>query len=279
MAFLRSLLIWMAIAVLTLVLFATMLPTALVALPFDRKRNTAHWFARLWARSMLHVYPGWNVSVEGAERLREIGGDGASVICANHESMADIIALYYLGHPFKWISKREVFYAPLIGIAMILAGYIPLKRGDKESIRRCMAKAREWLGRGVSIMMFPEGTRSLDGRVKPFKEGAFRMSLDAGVPIVPVAIHGPRDLLAKGSWLFAPRARIVVRVGPVIRPRPGVNDPAEADRLRGETRAWIVGALAEMKARPIEEVDATAAPALSPEKFEQGGNTARHSAV
>ena len=116
MPVLRSAILWLVIVILTLGFFAIMLPTALVALPFDRKRNTAHFFARSWARALLRANPGCTVIVEGEENLAAIGGNGASVLCCNHESMADIIALYYLGYPFKWISKREVFYIPLIGI-------------------------------------------------------------------------------------------------------------------------------------------------------------------
>ena len=264
--FLRSVLIWIAIVVVTVAIFVVMLPCALLALPFDRKRNIAHFFARLWGRALFKINPAIRVHVEGEERLREIGGDGAAVLCSNHESMADIIALYYLGHPFKWISKVEVFYVPLIGQAMWLAGYIPLKRGDKDSIKRCMAAADAWLRRGVSITMFPEGTRSFDGRVKAFKDGAFRMSVDSGAPIVPLAIKGPRDLVKKGSWIFAPRVEIGIRVGSPIRPKPGAERESEIARLREETRSWIVRNVAEQRHVAPETVDATAAraaPALA----------------
>lgn len=260
MPVLRSAILWLVIVILTLGFFAIMLPAALVALPFDRKRNTAHAFARAWARALLKANPGCTVIVEGEENLRAIGGNGASVLCCNHESMADIIALYYLGYPFKWISKREVFFIPLIGIGMWLAGYIPLKRGDKESIRRCMARARAWLADGVSIMMFPEGTRSFDGRLKAFKDGAFRMAVDTGVPIVPIAIQGPHDLMKKGSLTFASGIRIHVRVGPPIRVDATATartlQVAEVDRLRAATRSWILQAMADIRKVDPKTLDA-----------------------
>ena len=264
MAVLRSIFIWTAVALITLLLFGALLPSALVAWPFDRKRNIPHWFARTWARALMKANPACRVDVQGAENLDKIGGSGAAVICANHESMADIIALYYLGYPFKWIAKQSLFFVPLIGWAMWMAGYIPLRRGEKDSIRRCMAAAADWIGRGVSIMMFPEGTRSFDGRVKGFKDGAFRLSVDSRVPIVPVALEGPRHLLTKGSWKFAPRARLLVRVGEPIRPRG--DGPGEVDRLKSETRQWILHAMAEMKGVTIAEIDAApSSPSPHPE--------------
>lgn len=257
MAVLRSLVLWTAVVFLTIAIFLFLLPVCLVAMPFDRKKNVPHWFARTWARSLMSVNPSCVVSVMGEENLLKIGGQGAAVICANHESMADIIALYYLGHPFKWIAKQSLFFVPLMGWAMWFAGYIPLKRGKKDSILRCMEKSAEWLRRGVSIAMFPEGTRSFDGRVKPFKDGAFRLAVDCGVPVVPVALEGPRTLLTKGSWLFAPRARLVVRVGEPIHPRD--DGPTEVERLKHAAREWILREMASMKGVSIESLDAARA--------------------
>lgn len=255
MAALRSLVLWILVAVITVVHFVFLLPAALVALPFDRKKNVPHWFARSWARSLMRANPGCAVTVEGTENVAKIGGSGAAVICANHESMADIIALYYLGHPFKWISKHSLFFVPLMGWAMWMAGYIPLKRGQKDSILKCMETAADWLRRGVSIAMFPEGTRSVDGRVKAFKDGAFRLSVDQGVPILPVALEGPRTLLNKGSWIFAPKAHLKVRVGEPIFPNG--NSAEEIERLKGLTRGWILTSMAEMKGVSPESLDAS----------------------
>jgi 1-acyl-sn-glycerol-3-phosphate acyltransferase len=258
MAVLRSLILWTAVVFLTVGYFLVIVPTCLVAMPFDRKKNVPHWFARSWARSLLRANPANVISIKGEENLAKIGGEGAAVLCANHESMADITALFYLGHPFKWIAKQSLFYVPMVGWTMWLAGYIPLKRGKKDSILRCMEKAGEWLRNGVSIAMFPEGTRSIDGRVKPFKDGAFRLAVDYDVPIVPVALEGPRSLLNKGSWLFAPRAHLVVRVGEPIFPRG--KGAEEVERLKNETRAWILTEMASMKGVPVESLDAARIP-------------------
>ncbi len=253
MAVLRSIYIWVAILVLTVAFFTLMLPCALVALPFDPKRNTTHWFAKWWARSLFRINPAVRVRIDGEDNVRRAG---AAVLCSNHQSMADIIALYYLGHPFKWISKREVIFVPLIGLSMVLAGYIFLKRGDKTSIMRCMAKARAWLRGGVSIMMFPEGTRSVDGRLKAFKDGAFRMAAETGVPVIPIALDGPATLIRKGSLTFAARTAIQVRVGPPIVPKNA--SPEEVERLKRETREWILQAMADLRKVEPSTLDADA---------------------
>ena len=263
MAVLRSILIWSAIVLLTIVSFTLLIPISLLAWPFDPKKNAAHFVARTWARSLLRVNPACRISIEGEENLREIGGNGAAVLCANHQSMADIVGLYYLGYPFKWIGKKELSYVPIIGWAMILAGYIFIKRGDKESIKACMAKSYEWLGRGVSITMFPEGTRTFDGRLKSFKDGAFRMSADTGRPVVPVVLHGTKDLVQKGSWKFSSRTRIVVRVGKPIRVDTTLARDVEILRLRDATRGWILKNMAELAGTTEAALDASGAPVQS----------------
>jgi 1-acyl-sn-glycerol-3-phosphate acyltransferase len=271
MAVVRSILIWAAIVVITIVSFALLIPIAFVAWPFDPKKNAAHFVARTWARLLLRVNPACRITIEGEENLQEIGGNGAAVLCANHQSMADIVGLYYLGYPFKWISKKEIAYVPIIGWAMILAGYIFLKRGDKESIKACMAKSHEWLGRGVSITMFPEGTRTFDGRLKSFKDGAFRMSADSGRPVVPVVLHGTKDLVQKGSWKFAARTRIVVRVGKPIPVNPGAAREEEISRLRDATRAWILKNMAEIAGTTEAALDASGTASVSGNKPLEAG--------
>lgn len=257
MAVLRSLVLWVLVAVITVGHFAFLVPVSILAWPFDRKKNIPHWFARSWARMLMRANPFCTVTVEGNENIAKIGGSGAAVICANHESMADIVALYYVGHPFKWIAKQSLFFVPVMGWGMWFAGYIPLKRGQKDSILRCMETAADWLTRGVSIAMFPEGTRSFDGRVKAFKDGAFRLSVDRAVPILPVALEGPRSMLNKGSWIFSANSHLRVRIGEPILPRG--KGPDEIERLKKETREWILTSMAEMKGVTRESLDASMA--------------------
>ncbi len=214
----RSALIWGGIALCTLLYFPLCLLTALLAMPFDPRRATAHWWATTWGQHSTRL-TGWRCLV-GKETLAP---GKHYVIVSNHESLADIMALFHLDVNFKWISKESVFKVPCLGWAMHLAGYIPLRRGDRSSVKRCMQMARDWLDKGVSVVIFPEGTRSLDGEIKPFKPGAFRLAWDAQVDLLPVAITGTRDSLRKHSWKFADKVTMRVACGEPI-PIAGVRE-------------------------------------------------------
>ncbi len=140
----------------------------------------------------------------------------------------------------KWVAKEELFRVPWIGWMFRLSGDIPVRRGDAESGRDVLARARWYLDRGMSVMMFPEGTRSRDGRMLPFKSGAFRLAIEAGVPVLPVAVHGTAGGMPKGSpWVRPTRAwaRILEPVETA-----GMTE-ADVPRLRDLARARIADAL------------------------------------
>jgi 1-acyl-sn-glycerol-3-phosphate acyltransferase len=169
---------------------------------FGRSGNAGHRVARLWARSILAVsrVP---VSVRGLERL-EAGR--AYIFMSNHQSNFDIPVL--LGHlpvQFRWLAKAELFRIPLFGRAMRGAGYISIDRTDRDAAFRSLRTAAATIRSGASIMIFPEGTRSTDGTLKPFKKGGFVTAIEAGVPIVPVAIRGTYEIMAKADLLIHPR--------------------------------------------------------------------------
>jgi len=175
----------------------------------DRRLVILHQFTSFWACLYLWAMPAWSVTVKGRDKLTP----GATyVLVSNHQSQLDILVAFRLFFPFKWISKAEVFRLPFIGWNMQLNGYIKLKRGDKESIRRMMAACEAALARGSSVFFFPEGTRSRTGRLKPFKPGAFILALKMRVPIVTVAINGTRQALPKHSLNFHGRQPMTIEV-------------------------------------------------------------------
>jgi 1-acyl-sn-glycerol-3-phosphate acyltransferase len=196
----RSAYIWTAIGVGTAIMYFAALPVFLVTAPFDPKRRFGHWYAQRWGRMILRLNNRWKHSVYGQERIPR---DRPLVVIANHQGMGDIMMAFCLDLHFKWISKRSNFFVPFMGWFMFHAGYIPLKRGQKSSIEKCMAKARQYLDMGVSVLFFPEGTRSKDGVVQPFKKGAFQLAIDGQFDILPLAIAGTIDALPKGTWLFS----------------------------------------------------------------------------
>ncbi len=204
------------ICVASTVTFFSLLCAARLILPLLGRPDddrTAHKFASLWGRTIFTLIPGWKISITGKENLP---ADGKGyVIVANHESMSDILAMYYLGIQFRWLSKDAVFKYPLIGQAMRWAKYVPIVRGDRSSGHEAMQASREHLKRGIPMFFFPEGTRSIDGRIKEFKPGAFKLAQDEDVAILPVAIHGAMKLLPKHS-LVPGKAHVHIKILPLI---------------------------------------------------------------
>jgi 1-acyl-sn-glycerol-3-phosphate acyltransferase len=161
------------------------------------------------------------------------------VVVSNHESFADILLISHLPWEMKWLSKAELFRIPVMGWLMRLAGDIPVKRGFGPSAVEAMARCREVLGRRVSVMIFPEGTRSTTSELLPFKDGAFRLAIDAGVPILPLALHGTSTALPKHDWRFARSTAVVAVLSPVET--AGLT-PADVPELKAKVRARIVEA-------------------------------------
>jgi len=152
--------------------------------------------ARFWSMLILKTY---------RVRCRAVSHPDFSphipcIYVANHQSQFDIPALVIaMPTDFRIVAKRELLYIPIFGWALWLAGFIFIDRTDREKAIRRLDRAVRIIRRGVSVVVFAEGTRSSDGRLLPFKKGGFILALQAGVPIVPVSIRGGREVLPKGS--------------------------------------------------------------------------------
>ena len=168
-----------------------------------------------WARLLSRLLP-ISVEVQGSEN---IDPERSFVVVANHQSMVDILALYgYLDLDLKWVIKKELRKFPGIGIGCEKAGHIFVDRQNPDSAKASVNEALARLGDGVGILFFPEGTRSRDGGLLPFKKGAFRIAIDADLPVLPVTIIGSREILpAKSLLLFPGTVRVVIH--PVIEHR------------------------------------------------------------
>lgn len=180
----------------------------LVTAPFDPPR---YWTGYLFRRmTVVHqtLTPLWTFRTAGTmpENPRN-----PYVMVANHESFVDILLISHLPWEMKWLSKKEMFKIPIGGWLMRLARDIPLDRKDPASAAEAMRLCRERLDQKVSVMIFPEGTRSASGDMLPFKDGAFRLAIEAGVPILPLAVHGTRTALRKNDWRYG-RSVAEVRV-------------------------------------------------------------------
>ncbi len=163
---------------------------------FTRTGNPVHIIARIWARGILYVSR-IRVKVNG---LNQIDPTQSYVYMSNHQSNFDIpVLLAHLPVQFRWLAKAELFKIPLFGRAMQGAGYVKIDRFNQESAFQSIKEAAAKMKDGVSVMIFPEGTRSRDGRIRPFKKGGFIMAVDAGVPIVPIVLQGTWSIMEKSS--------------------------------------------------------------------------------
>ncbi len=193
--------------------FLALTPVAATAYYITKARKNAHRFGRLWANILLATC-GIKVNVTGTENIPM---NEPVIFACNHASQVDIPVLYkVLPVTFRFLVKKELFKIPVLGMAMKSAGYIPIDRsGGKAAVRSLHAAARE-LKKGASIVIFPEGTRSLDGSLGSFKAGAFALAIKSKHPVIPIAIKGTYEILPKGG--FTARPGIVhVSIGQPIR--------------------------------------------------------------
>jgi 1-acyl-sn-glycerol-3-phosphate acyltransferase len=221
---------WFAIGVVVIAGFCVQAVLAVVTLPFDRRRYVCGRFFRVIGVVAARMVPSWSFGVAG-EVPRSIAG--RTVVVSNHASQADPFLISSLPWEMKWLGKEALFKLPVVGWSMWLAGDIPIRRGNARSADEAMRQCARWLDRGVPVMIFPEGTRSLDGALLPFKDGAFRLALDADAQLLPIAVEGTREALPKHSWHFG-KARARVAVGTPIAARGH-----SIDELKDLARAQI----------------------------------------
>lgn len=255
---LLSLYIWASIGLLVL----AWLPILALIRLFDR--DPAHYATgrvfRKVGDAMTRVNPLWNVEVDG-----NFPADPRApyVVVSNHQSHADIPVISRLPWEMKWVAKAELFKIPVAGWMMRLAGDIGVNRRDLSSRTAVLISAKRYLKDRCSVIFFPEGTRSRDGRVRRFQTGAFRLAIDAGVPILPLAVDGTRDALPKHGWVFGPAIHARLRVLPPISTADLGRDDAEV--LAEQTRQAIIAQIAAWRGTSPADIDALAAlPTASP---------------
>ncbi len=232
--------LWALILLTCPIFFVGALLVWLVTVPFDRRLRFLHLYSCAWASFYTYVFPYWTTAVRNRERLRN---DAAYVVVSNHQSLLDILVLFRLYRHFKWVSKEEIFRVPFIGWNMTLNRYIRIRRGDKQDAVRMMAACGEALETGSSIMIFPEGTRSLDGELREFRHGAFTLALRHKVPILPIVLDGTTDALPKYGVTLNNSANIVIQVLDPI-PVDGFHD---VDTLRDHVRSVMADRLQRLR--------------------------------
>jgi len=179
---------------------------------FGNREETLHRMARLWGKMNLAA-AGIEVRISGLHRL----SSPPYVFMCNHQSALDIHALLAeLPLSFKWIAKRQLFSIPIFGWAIKKAGYISIDRENAREALKAIEKAAMRIREGMNIIIFPEGTRSADGNLLPFKKGGFTLAFRAAVPVVPIGIYGSSALQPKGSFVPLKKGVIYIEVGEPI---------------------------------------------------------------
>jgi 1-acyl-sn-glycerol-3-phosphate acyltransferase len=230
---------WLFVFLSLAVCYAIAATLFLLTAAFDRRRIVVHMFSCAWGYMYVRFNPLWKPRFEGVEKLP---WSGPAVIVANHLSMLDILVLYGTFRPFKWVAKAELFKVPFVGWNMVLNDYVRIRRGERESAKRMLEHCRAHLSRGMPIILFPEGTRSRDGRMLPFKDGAFKLAAEAGVPLIPVAIQGSFEALPAHGLILGNRATIRVRVLDPLDPKAF----PDTDALKAAARDVIAANVAEL---------------------------------
>jgi 1-acyl-sn-glycerol-3-phosphate acyltransferase len=207
--FIRGVLVLMLIPLST---FLTSLLAILFLVILRGSAQKAQVLPKTWAKIILAA-SGVKVKVEG---LHNIDKGRPYIFAANHQSQFDIFALQgCVDFDFRWLAKKELFQIPLFGRAMQLAGYISIDRSHGREALKSLNEAAERIAAGTSVILFPEGTRSLDGKLHDFKTGGMVLAIKSGVPLVPVGICGTYEVLPKGNLLAKP-GHVIIRVGKPI---------------------------------------------------------------
>ncbi len=234
-----SVVIWAISGILTILLFLVELILTILLFPFDKKRKIIHSQCFWWATAVIGSNPYWNLKVSG---LENIDRHKTYVVVANHQSLADIVVMYKTHMQFKWVAKESLFKVPFIGWCLSLTKHIKLSRGSFGSIKKVYRQAANWLRNDISVVFFPEGTRSEAGEIDEFQNGAFKLAIQEKKPILPVAIEGTSEAIPKGSWIF--KTKVMGRLT-VLTPVETKNlEPKDFISLRDAVHKRLKSAIA-----------------------------------
>jgi 1-acyl-sn-glycerol-3-phosphate acyltransferase len=205
---------------------------------FSPGENKVHKIANLWARMLLWL-TNTRVDVIGKENVLM---EKPQIFMANHQSDFDIlIVLAYIPGQFRWIAKKELFKIPVFGKAMRNAGYIEIDRQNHEKALKSLDEAAQKIREGKSVVTFPEGTRSRDGKIRPFKQGMFHLAIQAGVPIVPISIIGAHEIMPKRTLKLKPGRITMV-----------IDRPVDVSGYTLETRSELIEKIRHIIVRNYE---------------------------
>lgn len=232
---------WAVLVIIIIIWTPLVFLVWLVTAPFDKGRYAAGYLFRKLTVVHQRLTPMWKFRTSGelpADKRRPY------VVVANHESFVDMLLISHLPIEMKWLSKETFFKIPLVGWMMRMAGDVRVVRGDRTSGAAALRACHDRLKKKVSVMIFPEGTRTADGSLGPFKDGAFRLAIESGAPILPLVVHGTRSALRKHDWRFGDTEAEVRVLQPI--PTEGLTE-ADIPELRERVRDMIASEIEAMR--------------------------------
>jgi 1-acyl-sn-glycerol-3-phosphate acyltransferase len=223
MDILKSIIVWFIGISFVIVTFPLTLLLWILTIPFDKDKVLIHMFLIYQSLILSYLIPIWKIRIEGREKAQKAT---TYVIISNHQSILDILLINCLRYKFKWISKIENLNVPVIGWYLKMADYVIVDRANDDSKARMLDRSYNYLKKGISIMMFPEGTRSLNNEIGFFKRGAFQLAIQTNTALLPVLIDGTGGILPKHGLIFGSRHHITIRVLDPVDPADfGTENP------------------------------------------------------
>lgn len=224
---------------LFLVFFVLILAVFILTFPFDKYRKAPNFTLSLMARCMMKASPGWKMEFEGTEKYDPTE---PVIFVSNHQSFLDMAFIYHLPWKMKWVSKKSLTYIPVMGWMVWLTGHLTINRSSKTALRKLdnLVKPLKDL---IPVMIFPEGTRTMDGELKPFKNGPFLLSREYGFKLQPMVIDGGFEAMPPGSRSLNPNVRFKLKVMDPIDP----SDFEDTRELKDHTRLLMEQQLTELK--------------------------------
>ena len=237
-----SFLFYIFVLAWSLVIYVMTFIALLLCYPFDKKRFVVHKLSKWLTDAFFGFGLVMKRKVEGIENLDP---KGTYVMVLNHNSMVDILSIYNLPLVFKWVSKREVYRIPIVGRLLLAHGDIVINRAStKEAMQLVHTRGKQWLAKGASVAIFPEGTRSKDSEIHNFKAGAFILAKDAEVPILPIVLDRTDRVVRKGFFMNWSN-RITIKILPPVSKQDVVERPIK--EVMAEVHDNMVNALAEIR--------------------------------
>ncbi len=227
--------VWILIGITSLMFFTFSTVIWLFTFWWDKRLWLLHRYSCIWAMFYIWVNPFWKIDLEGKENIKK---GQTYIVISNHQSAFDIVLLYGLWMHFKWVAKREVFRVPVIGWNLWLNKHIVIDRASVRGARKMIIEAQKNLNMGNSVLIFPEGTRSTDGAVKRFKDGAFVLAKKTNYPILPVIVEGSLEVFPKKGYVLKGSQTFKMRILEPIEPTD--FEGKDADELAKEINKMYV---------------------------------------